>query len=50
MSQQNLVMAFADTDRPEWKCPPVNPLYVTKQMRQTGNGFSSACYAISITV
>lgn len=43
-------MAFVDRDSPVRKCHPVNLLYVTKPIRQTGNGFLSACYAISITI
>lgn len=45
-----LVMALGDTDTPERKYHPVNLLDVTKQMRQTGKGFSSAWHAISITI
>lgn len=45
-----LVMALGDTDSPVRKYHPVNLLDVTKQMRQTGKGFSSACHAISITI
>lgn len=50
MLQQYLAMAFGDTDRPVRKCHPVNKLYVIKQIRQTGNGFLSACGAISIMI
>lgn len=45
-----LVMALGDTDTPVRKYHPVNLLDVTKQMRQTEKGFSSAWHAISITV
>ncbi len=50
MPEQNLVMAFGDTDGQVRKCHPLNLLYATKQIRQTGNGFSSACHAVSITI
>lgn len=48
-SKQRAVMAFGDRAIPERQCHPVNLLFVTTQIRQTGNGFLSACHAISIT-